>query len=128
MSVAQLSPTKTQHVRTDVIYSLVSEHGAPQGGRQTHTVQLLPCNSGSSSEIFLNTILPSYWFKNALEYKLVLQTSIVTFVKCLLLSPLKVKTMKYYLICKPQKMPWNHLSLFGKLPEQSKRKGWAWEQ
>lgn len=29
----------------------------------------------------------------------------VTFVKCLLLSPLKVKTMKYYLICNPRKCP-----------------------
>ena len=52
---------------------------------------------------FLNLILPSYWFKNALEYKLFHQTAIVTFVECLLLSPLKVKTMKYYLICNPRK-------------------------
>lgn len=29
----------------------------------------------------------------------------VTFVKCLLLSPLKGKTMKYYLICNPRKCP-----------------------
>lgn len=54
---------------------------------------------------FLNTILPSYWFKNALEYKLFLSTSRVTFVKCLLLSPLRVKTMKYYLICNSRKCP-----------------------
>ena len=29
----------------------------------------------------------------------------MTFVKCILLSPLKVKTMKYYLICNPRKCP-----------------------
>lgn len=40
-----------------------------------------------------------------LEYKLFLQNSVVTFVKCLLLSPLKVKTMKYYLNCNPRKCP-----------------------
>ena len=82
-----------------------------QGARQTHTMQLLQCSIGRSSEMFfvlfcfffLNLILPSYWFKNALEYKLFRQTSLVTFVECLLLSPLKVKTMKYYLICNPRK-------------------------
>ena len=40
-----------------------------------------------------------------LVYKLFLQTSVVTFVKCLLLSLLKVKTMKYYLNCNPRKCP-----------------------
>lgn len=55
--------------------------------------------------VFLNPIFPSYRFINALEYKLFLQSSVVTFVKCLLLSPLKVKTMKYYLICNPRKCP-----------------------
>lgn len=29
----------------------------------------------------------------------------MAFVKCILLSPLKVKTMKYYLICNPTKSP-----------------------
>lgn len=77
-------------------------------------MQLLHCNIGRSSEICFfvvvvvvvsNLILPGYWSKNALGYKLFFQTSLVTFVKCLLLSPLKGKTMKYYLICNPRKCP-----------------------
>lgn len=70
-----------------------------------YTMQLLQCNTWRSSETFLNPILPSYWFKNAPEYILFLQTTTLTFVKCFLLSPLKVKTMKYYLICNPRKCP-----------------------
>lgn len=84
----------------------------PQGARQIYAMQLLQFNTRRSRRcvfffffFFLTPILLSYWFKNALEYKLFLQTSIVTFVKCLLLSSLKVKTMKYYLICNPRKCP-----------------------
>lgn len=77
----------------------------PGGARQTSTMQPAQLSTERSKEGFLNPILPSYWFKNAPEYKLFLQTSVVTFVKCLLLSPLKVKTMKYYLICNPRKCP-----------------------
>lgn len=86
-------------------YSLVSGHWVPQGTTQIYMMQLLQWNIWESSDVFLNPILPSYWFKKALEYKLFPQASVVTFVECILLSPLKVKAMKYYLICNTRKCP-----------------------
>lgn len=56
--VAQLSPMKTEHVRTHIIYSLISEHGVPHThtrpthrARQIDTKKLLQCNFARSSEM-----------------------------------------------------------------------------
>lgn len=105
--VAKLSPLKTQHVRTSAIYSFIGfwTWSAPEELDKQAQCSLRSSALQGARRVFLNPILPSYWFKNAPEYKLFLQTSVVTFVKCLLLSPLKVKTMKYYLICNPRKCP-----------------------
>lgn len=95
-----------QHVRTSAIHSFIgfwTQNAPKELDKQYNAPSQL--STARSKEGFLNPILPSYWFKNAPEYKLFLQTSVVTFVKCLLLSPLKVKTMKYYLICNPRKCP-----------------------